>query len=201
MIDALLADAGTPLSALDAIAFGAGPGSFTGLRIACGVAQGLGLAIDRPLIAVDSLSSIAWASGQPQVIACLDARMGEVYCAAYQIRRTQAGPHLPDVPDASIEVLSPPRVCAPDAVPMLPGAGWAGCGNGFAAHGAVLALVCLRSTPRRRILAVLLLLPGIGTVAARVDPGSVGLLTLGLGLAWTAMLLVAMREAVWPRKA
>lgn len=71
----------------------------------------------------------------------------------------------------------------------------------LAAHGAVLALVCLRATRRRRILAALLLLPLIGTVAARVDPGSVGLLTLGLGLAWTAMLLLAMRDAVWPRKA
>jgi tRNA threonylcarbamoyladenosine biosynthesis protein TsaB len=163
MIDALLADAGTPLSALDAIAFGAGPGSFTGLRIACGVAQGLGLAIDRPLIAVDSLSSIAWASGQPQVIACLDARMGEVYCAAYQIRRTQVGPLLPDVPDASIEVLSPPRVCAPDAVPMLPGAGWAGCGNGFAAHGAVL---------RQR-------LPALDVIDASVMPDARAVAALG----------------------
>lgn len=71
----------------------------------------------------------------------------------------------------------------------------------LAAHGVALALVCLRSTPRRRILAALLLLPAIGTIAARVDPGSVGLLTLGLGLAWTAMLLVAICEAVWPRKA
>jgi tRNA threonylcarbamoyladenosine biosynthesis protein TsaB len=163
MIDALLAEAGTPLSALDAIAFGAGPGSFTGLRIACGVAQGIGLAIDRPLIAVDSLSSIAWASGQPQVIACLDARMGEVYCAAYRICRTQAGPHLPDVPDASIEVVFEPWACAPDAVPVPPGAGWVGGGNGFAAYGAAL---------RRR-------LPELGTIDAALMPDARAVAALG----------------------
>lgn len=67
-------------------------------------------------------------------------------------------------------------------------------------HGLALALVCLRATPRRRILAVLLVLPAIGVVAARVDPGSIGLMTAGLGLGWTAMMLLALRETVWPRK-
>ena len=138
MIEAVLAEAETPLGALDAIAFGAGPGSFTGLRIACGVAQGIGLAMDRPLIAVDSLSSIAWSSGQPEVVACLDARMGEVYCAAYRIRRSAHGPDLPDVSTALLEVVFEPRASAPGAVPVPPGSGWAGCGNGFAAHGAAL---------------------------------------------------------------
>jgi tRNA threonylcarbamoyladenosine biosynthesis protein TsaB len=138
MIDALLAREGTPLSALDAIAFGAGPGSFTGLRIACGVAQGLGLAIDRPLVAVDSLSSMAWASGRDEAIACLDARMGEVYCAAYRILRSAGGPDGPDVPAASIEVVFEPRACAPHAVPVPVGPGWTGCGNGFSAYATAL---------------------------------------------------------------
>ena len=71
----------------------------------------------------------------------------------------------------------------------------------LAAHALVLALICLRATPKRRILAVLLVLPAIGTVAARIDPGSVGLMTLGFLLSWTPLLLVAMREAVWPKKA
>jgi tRNA threonylcarbamoyladenosine biosynthesis protein TsaB len=133
MVDRLLAEAGVPLSALDAIAFGAGPGSFTGLRIACGVAQGLALAIDRPVVPVDSLSSMAWASGRADVIACLDARMGEVYVAACRIRRP--GPHAID---ATIEQVVAPTVCAPDAVPVPPGDGWSGCGNGFALHGPAL---------------------------------------------------------------
>lgn len=69
------------------------------------------------------------------------------------------------------------------------------------AHGLALALICLRAAPKRRLLAVLLVLPAIGVVAARIDPGSVGLLTLGLGLSWTAMMLLALRETVWARKA
>ncbi|MFZ4606584.1 MAG: hypothetical protein ACOYM5_10030 [Caulobacter sp.] len=69
------------------------------------------------------------------------------------------------------------------------------------AHGLTLALICLRAAPKRRLLAVLLVLPAIGVVAARIDPGSVGLLTLGLGLSWTAMMLLALRETVWVRKA
>lgn len=69
------------------------------------------------------------------------------------------------------------------------------------AHGLALALVCLRATPKRRLLAVLLVLPAIGVVAAWIDPASVGLLTLGLGLSWTAMMLLALRETVWVRKA
>ncbi len=71
----------------------------------------------------------------------------------------------------------------------------------LAAHAFTLALVCLRSTPRRRILAVLLVLPAIGVVAARIDPGSLGLMTLGFVLSWTPMLLVALKETVWPKKA
>ncbi len=69
------------------------------------------------------------------------------------------------------------------------------------AHGLALALICLRAAPKRRLLAVLLVLPAIGVAAARIDPGSVGLLTLGLGLSWTAMMLLALRETVWVRKA
>ncbi len=145
MIDALLAECGTPLAALDALAFGAGPGSFTGLRIACGVAQGLALALDRPVVPVDSLASMAWASGQPDVIACLDARMGEVYVAAYRVRRPAGGAVGHDDAGATIEQVVAPAVCAPEAVPVPPGDGWSGCGNGFAVHASSLRarLPCL----------------------------------------------------------
>lgn len=87
LVDALLAEAGIALAALDAIAFGAGPGAFTGVRIACGVAQGLGLGADRPLVAVSTLEALAhtaWRThGWTDVVACLDARMREVYLGRY----------------------------------------------------------------------------------------------------------------------
>ena len=89
------------------------------------------------------------------------------------------------------------------AEPLLPRASTAAWIKfaALGAHGLALALVCLKAAPRRRILAVLLVLPAIGVAAARVDPGSVALMTAGLGLSWTAMMLLALRETVWPRKA
>lgn len=119
MIDSLLCDAGLNVSELDAIAFGAGPGSFTGLRISCGVAQGLAFAVDGRCIAVSSLQALAEASGGARVVACIDARMGQVYHAAYQ--RNGAGWQ---------EVL-PPSLCHPGDLPQLPGEDWLGCGSGF----------------------------------------------------------------------
>jgi tRNA threonylcarbamoyladenosine biosynthesis protein TsaB len=87
-IQALLAQAGLQLADLDAIAFGRGPGSFTGLRTACAVAQGLGFGSGVPVLPIDTLLAVAedahGRSGATQVVAVLDARMGEVYAAAYQ---------------------------------------------------------------------------------------------------------------------
>lgn len=87
MIDGLLKKAGITVNDLDAIAFGAGPGSFTGLRITAGVAQGLGLGADIPLLPISTLATLAeqayqqW--GAEQVFTGLDARMGELYWATY----------------------------------------------------------------------------------------------------------------------
>lgn len=95
-IEALLAEAGLALGDLDAIAFGCGPGAFTGLRASCAVAQGLGFGLGRPLIAVDSLLVVAEDArlrieqgAQHAVAACevavaMDARMDEVYAARYR---------------------------------------------------------------------------------------------------------------------
>lgn len=126
MLEQLLAGAGTSIAQLDAIAFGAGPGSFTGLRIGCGVAQGLAFARDLPVLGVSTLETMAEESGAPRVIAVLDARMGEVYCAAYE----KAG-------GAWREAL-PPGCVAPERVAHPPGSDWTGCGNGFTVYRASL---------------------------------------------------------------
>lgn len=87
-IERLLAQAGLRLSELDAIVFGRGPGSFTGLRTACAVAQGLGFGAGVPVLALDTLLAVAEDArergGADRVVAVLDARMGEVYAAAYE---------------------------------------------------------------------------------------------------------------------
>jgi tRNA threonylcarbamoyladenosine biosynthesis protein TsaB len=88
MVDALLAARGCRLADVDAIAFGAGPGSFTGLRIACGLAQGLGWGADRPVIAVGNLAALAARvfaqhAGVQRVLCAIDARMQQAYAAVY----------------------------------------------------------------------------------------------------------------------
>ncbi|HEY0857921.1 MAG TPA: tRNA (adenosine(37)-N6)-threonylcarbamoyltransferase complex dimerization subunit type 1 TsaB [Albitalea sp.] len=86
-IMALLAEAGVTLSQLDAIAFGRGPGAFTGLRTACSVAQGLALGADRPVLPVDTLLAVAEAARQGDAAQAIwvtnDARMNEIYAAHY----------------------------------------------------------------------------------------------------------------------
>lgn len=126
MVDALLAGAGVGLRGLDAIAVGAGPGSFTGLRIACGVAQGMALAADLPIVPVGTLVALAQASGAARALCVMDARMHEVYHAAYE---REAG---------GWRALTGTGVCAPGALPVPAGSGWVGCGSGFAVYGDAL---------------------------------------------------------------
>jgi len=122
----LLAEAGLGLAQLDGIAFGAGPGGFTGLRLACGVAQGLAWGLDRPVMPVSTLEALALASGKREVWACLDARMNEVYSATYLVEG-----------DSVRQVTAP--VCLPPAVVPAPTlAGVWGVGDGFAAYGDLL---------------------------------------------------------------
>ena len=137
LIDAVLAEARLALEDVGGIAFGAGPGSFTGLRIACGVAQGIALARGLRVVGVGTLLALAEQAVQEmdagashrnaRVIACLDAHMGEVYHAAYRKTATGWGE------------VHPPGVYKPDAVPAVSGDGWVGCGSGFAAHGGRVA--------------------------------------------------------------
>ena len=89
LIDNILGRAGLAAADVDAVAFGAGPGAFTGLRVACGVAQGLGWALGKPLIAASNLEATAWHAGElgfrGRLIAAHDARMHECYCAVFEV--------------------------------------------------------------------------------------------------------------------
>jgi len=127
MVDAVLGEARVEFAQIQGIAFGAGPGSFTGLRIAAGVAQGLALSRGLRVVGVGSLlalaDSVAEESEDGQIVSCLDAHMGEVYYAAYR----KAG--------AEWEEVCAPGLYDPDGVPLVSGGAWAGCGNGFAVHG------------------------------------------------------------------
>ena len=123
----LLAQAGLSLAQLDAIAFGRGPGSFTGLRTACAVAQGLAFGAGIPVLALDTLMAVAeearHAAGATRVVAVLDARMDEVYSAAYvheqgAWRQEEEGAFL---------------LSSPQAITVA--AGWVLAGNAFTAYG------------------------------------------------------------------
>jgi tRNA threonylcarbamoyladenosine biosynthesis protein TsaB len=122
MLEGLLKKFQLTIEKLDAVAFGAGPGSFTGLRIACGLAQGLVLARGIPVLGVSTLEALAEECGAPRVLACLDARMHEVYYAA--LERTPAGWR---------EAIA--AQCAPPAAVAVPEGHWIGAGNGFAVYG------------------------------------------------------------------
>jgi len=122
LVRELLAEAGCQIGQLDAIAFGVGPGAFTGLRIACGAAQGLAVASGIPLLQVTSLETMAALSGGERVVAALDARMGEVYSGHYQ--RAADG----------YQLLGEIRVSAPADVLLPSGSEWLACGNAIAAY-------------------------------------------------------------------
>lgn len=129
MVQSLLAGAGLTLEELDAIVFGRGPGSFTGLRTACSVAQGLAFGSKRPVLGVDTLLAVAEdareRAGAQRVVAMLDARMNEVYAARYF--HDGVAWHR----EGEIVLASPAQVTVPD--------GWAIAGNAFDAYDEALA--------------------------------------------------------------
>ena len=131
MLGELLAEAGLGFQQLDGLAYGMGPGSFTGLRIACGVAQGLALGADLPVLGVSTLEALAEEAGEgaDEVLACLDARMNEVYAGLY---RRQAG---------GWRAVAGPVVCPPAASPLPQSPGCVGAGPGFAAYPALVDLL------------------------------------------------------------
>lgn len=127
MLQTLLDEAALSLSQIDGIAYGAGPGAFTGLRIACGVAQGLAFSHDIPVVGIITLEALAQQVNTPKVIAALDARMGELYFAAYtRIDQGWLTVHTPMLID-------------PASVPAVQGEEWVACGSGSDVYAAELA--------------------------------------------------------------
>jgi tRNA threonylcarbamoyladenosine biosynthesis protein TsaB len=129
MVQELLDEAGIALSAVDAIAFGRGPGAFTGVRIAVGVVQGLAFALERPVLPVSNLALLAQRAhreqGVGQVAAAIDARMDEVYWGCY---RLEAG----EMRLAGAEAVLPPEQVE---LPRLATGDWFGAGTGWGHAG------------------------------------------------------------------
>lgn len=194
----LLAEAQIEMSALDVIAFGQGPGSFTGVRIACGLTQGLALGAGIPVVPVPTQMALAEQCGADNVIVALDARMGEIYFAAYSRTQDDAmGWH---------EVIAPMLV-KPAELPAVPGNAWHGIGSAFdspalatvlSAHfGAQIREVTGAALPRARDVAAIAVrqLAKLGLSSA-VSPAEAAPLYLRNHVALT----IAEREALHAKK-
>ncbi|MCE8016411.1 tRNA (adenosine(37)-N6)-threonylcarbamoyltransferase complex dimerization subunit type 1 TsaB [Halomonas sp. MCCC 1A17488] len=136
MVDEVLAEAGLTVAELDAVSYGRGPGSFTGLRIAAGTAQGLAYGLDLPLLGVSTLEALALAAhrrhGVANVVTAMDARMGEIYVAAWRCR------------DGATEPLLAEAVMPPEQLQLPPAdgrEGWYAIGSGWSLWEAMPAEV------------------------------------------------------------
>ncbi|MEE9286893.1 MAG: tRNA (adenosine(37)-N6)-threonylcarbamoyltransferase complex dimerization subunit type 1 TsaB [Gammaproteobacteria bacterium] len=132
MIDTLCADAGIGVANLDGLAFGRGPGAFTGLRIGAGVIQGIAFGLDLSVVPVSSLAALAQGAlreaKRERVLSAIDARIGEVYWGAYACGENRI---MRGVLDECIRL--------PSEVPIPEHGPWFGVGSGWQAHGAALA--------------------------------------------------------------
>ena len=130
MLDIVLERAGTTIASIDAVAFGRGPGSFTGVRVGVGVAQGVAYARDVPVIPVSSLAAVAQgvvdSVDSDYLAVAMDARMGEIYCASYQCV------------DGIVQLLDDERVCPPEKFIPQSQQQWAGIGTGWGVYGELL---------------------------------------------------------------
>ena len=122
LLHEVLAEAGLTLREVDAIAFGQGPGSFTGVRIACGLAQGMALGIGKSVVPVPTQMALAEQTGAERVAVAIDARMGEIYFAAYR-RNIRSATGWDDI--------VAPLLVKPEALPPLDGEGWSATGSAF----------------------------------------------------------------------
>ncbi len=134
MLDELLQESGLKTSRLDAVAFGCGPGSFTGVRIAAGVAQGVAFAAGLPVVCVSTLAALAQGlfrnSGHSRVLPAFDARMQEVYWGCYQLQES-----------GLMEAIFPDEIAPPEKVTPPIGDAWHGVGSGWQTYGDTLASV------------------------------------------------------------
>lgn len=170
MLQEILAESELTLIQLDGFAFGAGPGSFTGLRIACGIIQGLALATDLPVIGISTLEAMAQRIGSGHVMTALDARMGEIYFAAYS--QTLEG----------WSTVQAPILCLPQHAPQFPtDERWVGCGSGFDCYHEALKhlyserlcqveLGCYPHAQEMAQLAAPRLMKGLGVAAEEAAP-------------------------------
>lgn len=182
-VRALLDDAGIGLGDLDGVAFGRGPGSFTGLRVATTVAQGFGMALGVPLLPVSSLAAIAQgvfrAHGIRDCLVCVDARMGEVFWGRYAVAAGRA----------ALDGIE--RLDRPGAVEAPGGDGWAAAGSGIAAHRAALAPLTARAAA---------VLPEAAPLARDLLPTALDDLAGGRAVPVEAALPVYLRrEEAWRR--
>lgn len=131
MVQAILAESELSLSSLDAVAFGRGPGSFTGLRICAGVAQGLAFGIDIPTLPVSSLAALAQGVyrtvGAEHIVTLLDARMDELYVGCYQI----VGGTAALVETQTEELLLSPLQLDQHRPLLISSSAWQGVGDGW----------------------------------------------------------------------
>jgi tRNA threonylcarbamoyladenosine biosynthesis protein TsaB len=165
MVDDVLAEAGLDLGSLDGLAASVGPGSFTGVRISVSVAQGLAFGAGLPTVAVTTLEALAMQAirgGARDVLACMDARMGEVYWGCFTADAAQG-----------VVARGPMAVGSPGSVKAPPAASFHGIGRGFAAYadlaalpGLVLAPGASAALPDARDMATL------GSIRLRAGGGS-----------------------------
>jgi tRNA threonylcarbamoyladenosine biosynthesis protein TsaB len=134
MMDNVLSQAGVDISVVDALAFGRGPGSFTGVRVGVGVAQGIAFARNIPVMPISSLAAVAQGAADELDIdylaVAMDARMGEIYCASYQ-RENGLVKRLDQ------ERVCPPQDFSPASVTDSSPA-WVGVGTGWREYDAIL---------------------------------------------------------------
>jgi len=184
-IQELLRRAGLRLADLDAIVFGRGPGSFTGLRTAASVAQGLAFGAGVRVLGIDTLLAVAEDArqrrGSEQVVALLDARMDQVYCGAYQ--------HQDGVWRQQGEIV----LGAPEVVRVA--AGWVLAGNGFGVYGERLAAAAARIEAAPTASALLRLAPALLAAGGGGDAASATPLYIRDKVAQTTEERAALRSA------
>lgn len=181
MIDEVLAESDTKLSAVDMLAYSRGPGAFTGVRIAAAAVQALAFARGLPVVAVSSLQALAqgvWRRhGAARVLAVFDARMDEVYAGAYEYR------------DGLMQPLDADHLCSPAALPEKLRGEFFLAGNGVTVHEAALRSQCVFAGMDATLF----------PSAEDVVPLALAAFTAGQGQPAELALPVYLRDEVWKK--